>query len=574
MKRAVFWRLMLIAAVAALICSAAALALEQQGYEDDLRDHMYIVLHAVEQSPPQAAGSDALAHRVAALYGMSRVTVIAADGTVLGDSEADYKTMENHANRPEVRDALATGQGFSIRRSATLETRMLYAAVRRGDGGVLRGAVPMRDVSSRSLQYGWLTALVVLVALLAALFVASRFSHAVLRPVERMAEDVAVIQGGDLSHRLGPARYDELAPLVTSVNALGDTVRDSITQLRNERDKLDCIFNSITQGIVIVEPGLMVAQINKAAVQFLCGGEKRRDARSLLEYTRDPRVTEAVDACLHGGAASVFDVEDEQTGRILGVSVSPIDGEWVRGGALILLSDRTQERRLQAMRREFFANASHELKTPITSIRGFAELISSGLVTDPERINDAIARIREEADRVSALVSDILTLSSLEEPGGGAERERVNVYERAQEVLHSLAPQAAEAGVTLSLEGGEAYVEAPPGDIRRLLENLVENAVKYNTPGGFVRVTIRARSGECVLSVRDSGIGIPPRSIPRIFERFYRADPGRSRQTGGTGLGLAIVKHIVSSLGGEVSVTSTRGAGTEFVVTLPAAGQV
>lgn len=568
MKRAILFRMLLIAFITALVCSAFSVFIEQQSYEAELRSSLRATLTAAAETNSFAGNDDALSKSLSRLYKLDRVTIIRSDGKVLGDSEADYRTMENHKNRPEVADAMKYGFGSSIRRSATIGHSMLYVAVRAKSNCILRAAVEMKNVNGRILRLLPAVTGALLLALLIAFLLAGRLTRTFLRPVHQVIDEIAEMKEGRYDLHFETVKYDDLSPLTVSVSSLAENIRRTVSELRAEHDKIEFILNSIAQGIVIVEHDTRVGYVNRAACMFLRGSVPH-GALTLLDYTHDPQVTRAVEQCLRSGGSSVFDLEDEKSGRILGVSVSPVDGEWIKKGAMLLVADVTQDRRSLEMRREFAANASHELKTPVTSIRGFAELISSGIVTDKRQIGDYIARIQSEAERMNDLISDILALSSLEENKKEKPPERVDVYETAKEVIGNLSPQAAHGSVSLSLQGGGAFVLARPELISRLLVNLVDNAVKYNRPGGNVWVTVTARRGECVVSVRDTGIGIPPKSIPRIFERFYRVDPGRSRDTGGTGLGLAIVKHIVAQLGGEISVTSRQNDGTEFIVRLP-----
>ncbi|MDR3645459.1 MAG: ATP-binding protein [Clostridia bacterium] len=569
MKKAILLRLFIVSAVAALICSAASVLIEQRSYESEVRGYLYNTVDAICKTADLNTDKNALAKQLASLYSLDRVTIIRSDGVVLGDSVADFRTMENHSSRPEVAGALSSGRGDSIRHSETVGQDMLYVACRASDGTVFRASMYIRNINSRVLTTLPVTLGAIAFALLIAVLLAGGFSKSLLRPVRRVMDGISDIEKGNYGRSLEPVAYEELTPLVGSVNKLSGAIRATISELRAEHDKLEFIFDSIAQGILIVEHDTRVAHVNKAACLYLTGAE-RKDGETLFDYARSSKITGAVETCLRDGASSVFDYENEQTGQIFGISVSPVDGEWIQNGAIVIVTDLTQERRSQQLRREFIANASHELKTPVTSIRGFAELISSGIVNDSAQIADYIVRIKSEADRMSGLISDILMLSSLEENGGRNAMERVDLLAAAHEVVESLMPLAASSGVALSLEGTGGHVSAEPENIRRLLVNLVENAVKYNVRGGSVWVSITTQRGFCILSVKDTGIGIPPKSVPRIFERFYRADPGRSRQTGGTGLGLAIVKHIVSQLGGEIAVRSTQGAGTEFIVRLPA----
>jgi len=267
----------------------------------------------------------------------------------------------------------------------------------------------------------------------------------------------------------------------------------------------------------------------------------------------------------------LFDIFDEQGERVYSAHVTGIDSIWIHNAVLMIVTDVTQIRGYEQIRREFFANASHELKTPITSIGGFAELLSTGMVKDEEKVREYIHRIKTESDRMTNLINDILQISYLEENSVSKKKERVNVLEVAQAAAASLMPQAANLDVQISMEGQNCYIDADRSDITQLFINLIDNAIKYNVPQGQVFVQVTEVDGTCTISVRDTGIGIPRNAVPRIFERFYRVDKGRSKSVGGTGLGLSIVKHIVGSYSGEININSHLGTGTEFVVKLDAA---
>lgn len=290
----------------------------------------------------------------------------------------------------------------------------------------------------------------------------------------------------------------------------------------------------------------------------------------MLMLTHDPEISGRVLRCVENGSASVFDLTVRLQDRIYSMSVNPVSSQWLDRGAMIILTDVTETRTAEEMRRQFVANASHELKTPVTSIRGFAELLCSGMVKDPDQTKDYLTRIQSESSRIDNLVSDILGLSLLDDQKSPKNIEHIDLRNEAAEIVENLMPQAGERKVSLSLIQSEHEVsmDADRNDLRRLIQNLVNNAIKYNKEGGSVTVSLQNSGDQVMLTVEDTGIGIPQAQIPRIFERFYRVDKGRSRSVEGTGLGLSIVKHIVASYGGSIEVKSQLGIGTKIVVTL------
>ena len=479
-----------------------------------------------------------------------RLTCIAADGTVLFDTDAEASAMENHGDREEILEALVQGTGSSSRHSDTLLERTVYEAVCLEDGSVLR--ISRNEQTMLILVIGMLHPFFVVAALviILAALLAARMSQKIVRP----------LNGLDLEHPLENDVYEELAPLMRRIHRQNLQIEGQIQTLRQKADEFHQITNAMQEGLVLLNRDAQILSINPVAKKLFeledncegicilkrnCSGEMHRAVNEALD-----RGHSTVNAA-YGGREYRFDLS-----RIVS------DGEVM--GAVILAFDITEARIAEQSRKEFTANVSHELKTPLQTIMGSAELLEGGLV-QPEDIAHFAGYIRKEAHRLVTLVEDTIRLSQLDE-GKTLPREEVDLLALAEEVMKSLRPAARERGVT-TVVTGEKY---PVFGVRHLLYdimyNLCENAIKYNVPEGRVTVTVCRQNARTVLTVCDTGIGIPQEHQDRIFERFYRVDKSHSRASGGTGLGLSIVKHAVQYHGAEINLKSSLGKGTEVTI--------
>ncbi len=513
--------------------------------EQQLQTELTLAAAAVE-----ADGADYLA-RVQDTA--ERLTWVASDGTVLYDTRTDTQPMENHGQREEIREALTGGSGSSARYSETLTEKMLYQAVRLTDGSVLRISGSQKTVWM--LVLGMLHAVIV-VALLAvglSALLASRAARRVVEPLNRL----------DLEHPLDNNAYEELSPLLGRVYAQQQEIRHRTRDLRQRQDEFEQITGSMREGLVLLDHSGRILSINPAA-QALFHADGTCVGQDFLTVDRHPDLTAAIHDAAETGHSQL---RAERRGREYQLDFSRIESNGKVLGTVLLAFDVTEQAEAERMRREFTANVSHELKTPLQSIIGSAELLENGLVK-PEDQPRFLNRIHQEADRLVALINDILRLSQLDE-GGALPHEQVSVLELAQEAARSLTAQAAAQAVHISVTGTAGTVFG----VRRLLyeiaRNLCENAVKYNVPGGSVTVEVAETDRDVTLLVRDTGIGIPEGDQSRVFERFYRVDKSHSRAIGGTGLGLSIVKHAVAYHHGTLRLESQPGKGTVITVTLP-----
>ncbi len=502
-----------------------------------------------------------------------RLTIIAADGVVLADTQASG-ALENHSTRPEVASALASGWGEDVRSSDTMGEPMLYVAKRLTDGSVGRASMPLSSIDTLVWNSfsGFLVASAV--ALLLALALSRYMARRTLAPLTAVSDALSQVLSNQAPASLDQYRSnDELRPLLRYIDKLMERLGDSLRSLKDERNKVNLILDCMDEGLLLLDGQDGLLACNRAARELFGVPEGSGDLAGLLIHTRSLRLREALERC-HTQKTPVFlDVEDlPEPGRILRFFLSPVTGRQYEGqqvGTSILISDVTELKQAERVRTEFTANVSHELKTPLTSIKGFADMLSSGMVTAPEDQKRFSSLIGVEVDRLIALINDILKISELDSVAIDQEECSTPLLSAAQEAVALLDLKAKEQNITLTVTGQECTAAISAARYKEVVLNLVENGIKYNRPGGSVTVTVGEEGSSAVLTVIDTGIGIPPDSLGRVFERFYRVDRGRARKTGGTGLGLAIVKHIVALYGGEVSVASQLDVGSTFRITLP-----
>jgi two-component system phosphate regulon sensor histidine kinase PhoR len=536
---------------------------------DDVRRELALAVALYE--PRAGADPDAIARWLGALSGR-RVTLIAPDGTVLGDSELPAGTaarVENHGARREVRAALEGREGWALRRSATVNQRQMYMARRAADGRVLRLAVPLVEVERAVARvqrriWGAGAAALGLTAVLAL-----AFSVAVTRPLRALAGVARAMAAGDLARRSGVRGGDEVGELSEALDTLAGELQRRLGQLEGERHEMQALIDAMSEAVIAVDADGRVSRANPAARRiFDLGGDPR--GLSPGEVARRRPFQELVRRALDG--APVPPTELAQDGRALLATAEPLPS----GGAVMVFLDVSELRRLEDVRRDFVANASHELKTPLTAIRGYAETLLDPELPPPLR--ERFSRtVKDNADRLQRIVDDLLDLSRIESGGWRVEPEIVSVAEEAWQAWEAVASTAEEKGARLEVEvaAEHEFVEADPSALRQVFQNLLGNAVRYLPAGGAVRVRTRRADDDgggrwVEVAVEDEGSGIPSANLPRIFERFYRVDAARSREEGGTGLGLAIVKHLVEAHGGSVEAESELGRGTTIRFTLPA----
>ena len=482
-----------------------------------------------------------------------RLTWVAEDGRVLADTESDPASMENHASRQEIAQALKNGYGESRRYSDTRMEKTLYYALRLEDGSVVRLSVATSTVLNLVLGMAQPICLVLAGALALSLILAGRISKKIVAPLNAL----------DLEHPLDNEGYDELSPLLRRLDVQQQQIRSRTSELKRRQADFSAVTDNMGEGLVLLGREDAVLSINPAACRLLeCTATTGRD---ILEVNRSPELRSVL-AQAHKGKRA----EDLMSirGRRYRLEGTPVESSGGVRGVVLLFQDVTEREQAERIRREFTANVSHELKTPLHAISGYAELLSAGMVK-PEDMPRFAGNIYTEAKRLILLVEDIIRLSQLDEGAAGMGREQVNLAQLVRETVHSLDSMAAEAQVTVETELENVSVNGIEQLLSGVVYNLTDNAIKYNHPGGTVTIRLSARGEQATLQVADTGIGIPEESRERIFERFYRVDKSRSKEVGGTGLGLSIVKHAVMIHRGTIHVDSTLGKGTTITVTLP-----
>lgn len=513
--------------------------------KNQLRDELSLAAAAVEDG-----GTDYLSQLTADRY---RLTWIAADGSVLYDTKTNAESLENHASRAEVSQALATGTGESTRYSSTLMEKTMYYAQRLDDGTVLRISISRATVGMIAVGMIQPLLIVLIVALILSGLLARRLSRRIVDPLNSL----------DLEHPLDNDAYEELSPLLKRIHHQHVEIQTQLRELREKTDEFTQITGSMREGLVLLDEHGSILSIN-AAAQALFGADAQCVGRDFLTIERSHEISTAIQAAAADGHS---EVRAERAGRVYQFDISRITSDGKFLGTVILAFDITEQEFAERNRREFTANVSHELKTPLQGIIGSAELIENGMVK-PEDLPRFVGHIHAEAARLVTLIDDIIRLSQLDE-GDAMPTEPVDLLAVSQEAAENLHDAAAARNVTVSVTGQPAVLPGVRRLIYEIVYNLCDNAIKYNRDGGRVDVTVAADAGGSSITVADTGIGIAPEHQGRVFERFYRVDKSHSKASGGTGLGLSIVKHAVQYHHGHIELESTPGTGTTIRVVFP-----
>lgn len=507
-----------------------------------LKDSLSLAANATEQ-----LGEDYLENLDSSRY---RLTWIDADGTVIYDSHADISSMENHADREEIKEALLYGTGSSTRKSSTLTQKTIYEAIKLNDGSVLR--ISVSGATALVLVIGMLQpiAIIIIIAIILSAWLAHRMAKRVVEPLNKL----------DFDNPGKSEVYDELSPLLTRIQAQKREIKEQVWALKCKQDEFDQITGNMKEALVLLDNTYRILSINPAAktlfgADFVCIGE------DFLAIDRKQNMRQAIEKANSEGHA---DFRSEKNGKCYQFDLSRIDSDGKNCGIVILAFDITHQTNAEKHRQEFTANVSHELKTPLQSIIGSAELMENGIVKD-EDIPRFVGRIRKEASRLVTLIDDIIRLSQLDE-GYDMPREDVSLLVLAEEVCDTLSDAARIKDVSVEVTGDNGVINGVRRLLYEIIYNLCDNAIKYNRSGGSVKVDVIQNTDKVILKVQDTGIGIPPEHHDKIFERFYRVDKSHSKQSGGTGLGLSIVKHAVHYHHGKITVESEPGKGTAISV--------
>ena len=515
--------------------------------ENQLRDELSLAAAAVEDG-----GTDYLSQLTA---DRCRLTWIAADGSVLYDTKTDAESLENHASRAEVSQALTTGTGESTRYSSTLMEKTMYYAQRLADGTVLRISISRATVGMIAVGVLQPLLIVLIVALILSGLLARRLSRRIVDPLNSL----------DLDHPLDNDAYEELSPLLKRIHRQHVEIQTQLRELHERTDEFTQITGSMREGLVLLDEHGSILSIN-AAAQALFGADAQCVGRDFLTIERSHELSAAIQAAVADGHS---EVRAERAGRVYQFDISRITSDGKFLGTVILAFDITEQEFAERNRREFTANVSHELKTPLQGIIGSAELIENGMVK-PDDLPRFVGHIHAEAARLVTLIDDIIRLSQLDE-GDAMPTEPVDLLAVSQEAAENLQDAAAARGVTVGVTGQPAVIPGVRRLIYEIVYNLCDNAIKYNRDGGRVDVTVAADADGSSITVADTGIGIAPEHQGRVFERFYRVDKSHSKASGGTGLGLSIVKHAVQYHHGRIELESTPGTGTTIRAIFPKA---
>lgn len=486
--------------------------------------------------------------------GNLRLTLVNADGTVLCDTDADAAAMENHAGRKEIREAFASGKGESSRYSSTLTEKTIYRASLLPDGTVLRISVSYATAFALIAGIAQWFVLAALFAAAMSWFLAKQLSERIIMPLNQV----------DLEHPLENEAYEELSPLLSKIYRQHEQIDAQLLQLRQKTDEFEHITANMKGGLVLLDARGKILSINPAAAA-LFGAAGNSIGADFLSIERSHNMNRATAAALESGHISI---REERGGRIYQIDISRIESAGTVMGLVILAFDISEQEYAERTRREFSANVSHELKTPLTSIIASADLIENNLVK-PEDMPRFIGHIKKEASRLLTLIEDIIRLSQLDE-GLEMPMEAVDLSATAREAVRQLEDAADSRNVQIDLHAESYILQGVPRLLHEIVYNLVENAIKYNAPGGTVTVSVRKTENGGELKVSDTGIGIPPEHQDRVFGRFYRVDKSHSKESGGTGLGLSIVKHAAGYFKAGIALQSEVGKGTTITVTFPA----
>lgn len=550
MKNKIFRALVALAAMAVLVASGLITFLVSQDYFNETKKEL--AQEARYISMGLESGGDNFLNKIAAENGSNvRITLIDKDGIVLFDNQAEAKTLENHAMRQEVMEAVAVGAGEAERFSDTLDKTTYYYAVRLEDGKILRLARTIDSIYKSVLQMLPIMGGIVIVVAFLATIVARRVTFNLIKPLDQV----------NLDEPLDNETYDELAPFLTRIAKQKRQLSKNLKKLRGKQEELTIITNNMNEGLVLLNGQQNVLFINESAAKIFGFSAKEVVGRNILTVDRAQEVQDLLQKVSQAGKGEGL---YEKDGHFYQLSGSSVNGS----GSVILIYDVTEKMTAEKLRREFSANVSHELKTPLQSILGYAEIMKNGLVKDEDK-QRFLERIHAEAGNMIELIQNIMELSRLDENKTLDEFEDVDLLKLAQSVTLRLKHKAQTKSVTLNVSGSSACVCGVQSILSEVLYNLVDNSIKYNKDNGKVDVKVQDGSEEVTVSVSDTGIGIGAADRERVFERFYRADKSHSKEIGGTGLGLSIVKHGVLFHKGRVELESEPGVGTTITFVLP-----
>ena len=552
MRKRIFWNIFLSSLIAALLLGGVVLFAQYRSFESLVFSELSAESRYIQTGLASASNEQ---DYLKTLPTIERVTLIAADGTVLFDNSSDVSSLKNHADRPEFIAAKTVGVGTSSRFSETQLTKNFYYALLLPDGRVLRVATSQKSVlgmlgSLIPTMIGVLLAIVVISALFA------RYAaKTIVQPINAL----------DLENPLGNVAYDELAPLLTSMEHQRREIISRMSALSEKQREFTAVTENMREGFILLDAGDRMLAINGSAAQIFGAEPAHVVGSHVLMLNRSVALQQALEESKNAGSGQATLIRGANTYQVL---ASKVTDNQSPAGTVLLILDISDRVAAEQMRREFSANVSHELKTPLTSILGYAEIMRDG-VAKTEDTRRFAGKIHAEATQLMSLIEDIIRLSQLDEKTSLPEMTSVNLKEITEDICQRLAPQAEKAGVSLNVNCAQLSVRGIPKVLEEIVQNLVDNAIKYNTSNGSVGVSLKSVGSRVELSVSDTGIGIPEEQLSRVFERFYRVDRSRNKQIVGTGLGLSIVKHSAETMGATVQLQSKLGIGTTVTVSFP-----
>ena len=579
MKKALIVRFLIVMAIVMSVCVVSATALLSSTEQNVRKSDMLTSLGLIREIYEDETNHDYdLANRLSSLIGNARVSFINKEGTVFVDTYIDGEPDDNHNNREEIKQAEQTGSGVAVRYSKTLGKNQIYAAMKVKDDDIIRISYNINSYMDFASMFIAPMLIAAAIGIIAGLIAVSSVARQIMKPINSISEAMSSMKyvGNDKVtaqlEEIPSHKYPELDEFVTMFNFMRKSIQDNMKTLENEREKERFILESLQDGVILYDNDLSVISINRAGLKLLGASDDSRIS-TIPELARKPEIISGAEKAANEDKTVTIDSTVD--GRILLVQVFPVSKSGIDAmhGGLMVIRDVTDKRMSEQLKADFFANAGHELKTPLTAISGFAELLENGLVPKDKK-DYYIGKILTEAKRMSTIISDILEISSLENKTTAEEVTDCKLSEICTAVKECLEPTAAAKNVTIELSGDGFTVRAAYKHIYELVENIVSNAVKYNKDGGKVEITLHDVGEIGCIYVKDNGIGIPKESLNRVFERFYRVDKGRSTKEGSTGLGLSIVKHIVNCYGGTVTIDSELGKGTLVCVRLPIAKNI
>ena len=496
-----------------------------------------------------------------------RITLIDKDGNVKFDTKKNV-VFENHLNREEVQEAFKTGEGEAKRKSETLGKNAYYYAIKYGNNEVIRFSRELDNISSMFISVLPFLVVAAFLVVVISTIIASKLSDSIIKPVNTLVEKLNIFDKKDTDTNILDTEYDELRPIARKVKDLTGEADSYIAQLKNEKATINLITDNMVEGMILLDNGLNILSVNRSAISILNHDFVLDKTKNILQLTRNNDIISIIEA-VKADKINFGNTVINQGQNHYKVFVNQATSKNSSYGIIVLLVDVTESIKVEEIRRDFAANVSHELKTPLTTIKGFGEMLSAGIISEKPDITRYGSTIYRESERLLLLINDIIRLSEIEEVGNIREKTPVNLLECANEAKNILAKVAADKGVAVEVEGDIAVINGNKSYLDELVLNLTDNAIKYNNKSGYVKIIVNNFDDRIVLIVKDNGIGIPKEHQERIFERFYRVDKSRSKQTGGTGLGLSIVKHIVYYHNGKISLVSDENNGTEISVVLP-----